>query len=253
MARKKKEAVSVDEVRDEMENAPMEGEAEAVAEDPAVEEGAPEVVDSGEETTDEESEEGQDESTLHLRVEVCDPQDSIKEVKDAMNLRVRLSDEELVEYSDEMIEAMDDAKRARSRLKGYQAECKQEEEEALQRVEEAKAKLRSKHEDKRVEVLQIHNFTRGKVYAIRLDTDEVVQERALQPWERQSDITEVTGDEAETESDLDPEPDEGAEAQADSEGTDDTEDLNFDDESEVDGDLVGVGAGSGEEEIEIED
>lgn len=243
MARKTKETVSVDEVREEMTNAPLEGKAETPAEEtaPEVAEGeTPEGVTPADETPEAEGGEIV-ESTLHLRVEVCDPQDSIKEVKDAMSLRVRLSDEALVEYSDEMIEAMDDAKRARSRLKGYQAECKQEEEEALQRAEEAKAKLRSKHEERRVECIQIHNFTRGKVYTIRLDTGELVQERGMQPWERQADIEDVTSGQAE------PEAEEATEAQADFDDTDEIEIDDEDGDQEEGGELAGVATGDDEE------
>ncbi len=230
MARRKKdEAVSIEDVREDFAETPMEGESEAPAEV------ATEEV--SEEAPEEDREQGE-ESTLHLRVEVCDPNDSIKEVKDAMVLRVRLSDEELVEFSDEMIEAMDDAKRARSRLKGYQAECKQEEEEALQRAEEAKCKLRSKHEERRVDCVQIHNFTRGKVYTIRLDTDELVQERNMNSWERQSDIEEVTGDAA---------TEEVTEVQADSDDTDEIEIEYEDGDQDEAGELAGVAVGDDDE------
>lgn len=235
--RSKKEVVSIDEVRGEFAETPVEGEAEAVTEAQTAEDAAPEDATAVDETPQDESEA----RPLHLRVEVCDPQDAIKEVKHVMSLRVRMSDEELVEFSDEMIEAMDDAKRARRRLKGYQAECKQEEEEALQRAEEAKCKLRSKHEDRRVDCVQIHNFTRGKVYTIRLDTDELVQERNMNPWERQADIEEVTSGQAE------PDAEEATEAQADSDDKDEIEIEYEDGDQDEAGELAGVATGDDEE------
>lgn len=232
--RSKKEVVSIDEVREDFAETPVEGEVEDVTEAPGAEEAAPDDATAVDETPQDESD-----RPLHLRVEVCDPQDAIKEVKHVMSLRVRLSDQKLVEFSDEMIEAMDDAKRARSRLKAYQAECKQEEEEALQRADEAKARLRSKHEDRNVDCIQIHNFTRGKVYTIRLDTDELVQERNMQPWERQADITEVTGDESQGEA--------ADEVEADSEDADEIEIEYEDGDQDEEGELAGVATGDDNE------
>jgi hypothetical protein len=101
---------------------------------------------------------------------VADPGDTTKIVNDSLTLRVRLTDEEIVHYSDAMIEAMDEAKRARAKAEERPVECE-----------------------------QIHNFTRGMVYTRRLDTGEIVSRRKMSPWERQSDIEEIVPGEAEPE------------------------------------------------------
>lgn len=190
MARKKKgEIVDLDEVRDMAEEA-----TEEAAQDLIDEPGEDGEIDGVEGEPGEQAEAAEPDLES-----VADPGDTTKVISDSLCLRVRLTDEEIVHYSDAMIEAMDDAKRARARMKGYAAECKEDEEKALQRAEEAKALVRAKAEERPVDCEQIHNFTRGMVYTRRLDTGEIVQRRKMNAWERQSDIEEIVPGEAEPE------------------------------------------------------
>lgn len=184
--------------------------------------------------------------------------DAYKIIKDTRLVRVALTDAELVEQGRIMIEAMDEATRGRAAIKAMQADCKANEERALERASEAKSLFRSGHEDRHVDCHQIHNWTRDKVYTVRLDNGEIIGLRPMNSWEKQVEISEPSAEEpeeAQTEIDTEagqaePEAEEAPEAQADSDAVDD---LDFDGDSEAEGELVGVGAGTGDEEIEIED
>lgn len=245
MARKKKgEIVNLDEVREEMAQAPVEGEAESGSEIPDGEEAQAEAVNEEQENGEEPAESTETEAEAAPDVNnVADPEDVIKVISDEYILRCRISDHELVEYSNTMIEALDEAKIADQRAKGFAAECKAERERALERFDEAKAIVRSKHEDRPVKCDQIHNYTRGMVYTRRQDTNEIFQRRKLMPWEQQMDIEEIASRQAE------PGAEDATEAQADSDATEADEEcaegcIEEGQEEESEGDLAGVGADS---------
>lgn len=211
--RKKKEIVSMDEVREEMAQAPVE-EVDTETQE-GQEEGAPEASET-------ETHEVVESEPAYLEGE------TYKLVEDTRIVRVALTKDELIEQGRIMIEAMDEAERARASLKALSAEIKADEERARERANEAKALMRSRHEDRSVDCHQVHNWTRDKVYTVRLDTGEIIGVRGMHNYERQIDIPEGAdqGD------------NDGAALEADGA-------TNVQDESE--GELVGVGAGDNEE------
>jgi len=232
MARKKKETVSMDEVREEIAQAPAEAEAagevteiEGEAE-MGQEEGTPEEVEA--ETPEEER--------AYMEGE------AYKVIDDVRIVRVELTKDELIEQGRIMIEALDEAERARASLKALSAECKANEEHAREKANEAKALMRARSEERSVKCQQVHNWTRDKVYTVRVDTGEIIGVREMHNYEKQVEIPEAEPEEEQTEIDT--------EAEADSDAGDD---LDFDGYSEAEGELAGVGAGTGDEEIEIED
>lgn len=253
MGRKRKEIVSMDEVREEIAQAPVEAEEPGEATEPegdeetGQEESAPGNVEIEVFEAEAPGEETAEESPF-------DEGDAYKIIKDTRLARVALTDAELVEQGRIMIEAMDEATRARAAIKAMQADCKANEERALERASEAKSLFRSGHEERHVDCHQIHNWTRDKVYTVRLDNGEIIGLRPMNSWEKQVEISEPSPEEPreeQTEIDTEagqaePEAEEAPEAQADSDAVDA---LDFDGDSEAEGELVGVGAGDDEGEI----
>lgn len=179
MARKKAEVVSMDEVRDEMAETPVEGDEVNAEVEQAEGEVQPEEV------------------APYLEGE------AYKVIDDVRIVRVELSKDELIEQGRIMIEALDEAERARASLKALSAECKANEEHAREKANEAKALMRSRHEARQVACHQVHNWTRNKVYTVRQDTGEVIGIREMNNYEKQVEITEPTPAENDAETDAD--------------------------------------------------
>jgi len=259
MARKKKETVSMDEVREEIAQAPAEAEEPGEVTEATNLEGEGEAGQE-ESATDEVEAEATEEDALtdEAPAETAFIEgEAYKVINDSRIVRVELTKDELIEQGRIMIEALDEAERARASMKAHSAECKANEEAAREKAGEAKALMRARSEERSVKCHQIHNWTRDKVYTVRLDTGEIIGVRDMNNYERQTEIHEASPEEAEeaeeaqTEIDTEagqaePEAEEAPEAQADSDAVDD---LDFDGESEAEGDLVGVGAGDDEGEI----
>jgi hypothetical protein len=99
--------------------------------------------------------------------------------REMRTLPVRLSDDELLGYGDEAARLFATAQAHEDRLgnliKEERAEIAEQKSHALDLLR----RVREKHEDREVECERIADFGAKKLRVTRLDTGEVVQERAL--------------------------------------------------------------------------
>lgn len=223
MARRKKDEVSMDEVREEIAQAPVAGEdaTEEIEGEGQAEDGAAE--DQGEPTA------------ADLGVGGVD--DPIKIVNDTKHMMIALTEHELVDKAQLMVQALDEAQREQKKLKSMQSAVKARVDAAREIADECKTLIRRGEEERLIEVQQIHNWADMKVYTRRVDTGEILEVRPMAQWERQMPIP-GSGQ-------AEPEADAADEAQADS----DPDEIEI--EYSDDGELAGVGAGDDEREGEV--
>lgn len=262
MARRKKteQVVSMDEVREEFAETPVEGEVPAEVQEGAEAEAESQAEGTAPDEVEADAENMEDEAPGEEALDALPfaEGEAYKLIKDTRIVRVALTDAELLEQGRIMIEAMDEATRARAAIKAMQADCKANEERALEKANEAKSLFRSGHEERHVDCHQVHNWTRNMVYTVRLDTGEIIGAREINSWEKQVEIADTAPAEPEQEqTEID---EEGDQPETETEGGDEAQeeadqgdDLDFDgkSETEAEGELVGVGAGEDDTEGEI--
>lgn len=221
MARRKKEDVSVDEVREEITQTPTA--------DEMTEAGLAESSSEEEQATEEGG--AAPEALTAEALGVGGAEDPIKIVNDEMLVMVELTEHELVEQARIMIEALDEAQREQESLKAQQSAIKARVDAAREVADEAKALVRRGKEERRVAVQQIHNWADMQVYTRRVDTGEIIGVRPMANYERQMPIPEG--------GQVEPEADAADEAQADS----DPDEIELEYDETDGGELAGVVSG----------
>ena len=109
------------------------------------------------------------------------------------NLRVQLTDEELIESSKKLTDAMEKIDEVVSQKKEAVAHYKTLEEAAAGEAAKYRNEIRSGYVYRDIRCDEIKNWDKKTVTIIRLDTGEIVNSREMMPDEMQRDITGVAG------------------------------------------------------------
>jgi len=108
--------------------------------------------------------------------------------KITQHLKVPLTDEQKKQYSEEIAQAVEEIGEGQNELKFVSTEIKARIQTSEAKLKELANKIRAGYEMKPVECLQTMDFSNGTVKIVRLDTDEVVLERAMTVEERQPEL-----------------------------------------------------------------
>jgi hypothetical protein len=102
-----------------------------------------------------------------------------------LHLKVPLTDQQKCVLSDEIAQAIEEMREAQSELKFISSEINGRIKAADAKVQTMANKIRSGYEIKEMKCLQMLDFSNGTVSVRRLDTGELVSERAMTVEERQ--------------------------------------------------------------------
>ena len=108
--------------------------------------------------------------------------------KITQHLKVTLTDEQKKGYSEEIAQAVEEVAEGQNELKFVSTEIKARIQTSEAKLKELANKIRAGYEMKPVECLQTMDFSNGTVKIVRLDTDEIVLERAMTVEERQPEL-----------------------------------------------------------------
>lgn len=110
------------------------------------------------------------------------------------NLFCALQADEIAAYADQAAHEIEQA----DRLEAERVLRNKAEREAIESIElgarDKLRRVRERREERVVQCKTVKNFTMNAVQVIRLDTDEVVRERAMTPDERQAELPMIGGE-----------------------------------------------------------
>lgn len=121
---------------------------------------------------------------------VADLQEPPKEKRDRIlkTLECRLTDSEKMAAAKEFAVQLNEAKRLNLELKSVTAEMRQKIKEAMSTVNTKAEEVRTGVQKRDVDCDRVYDYDAGEVRVIRLDTDEVIEERRMLTHERQTEL-----------------------------------------------------------------
>ncbi len=118
----------------------------------------------------------------------------IKKNRFREQLKCDLTDDEIREASENMAESFRAFQQLENDRKALNDEFKAKTSEAEARVKRFSTLVNNKHEYRQVEVEEVRDLGKKTLTITRLDTNEVVKERALEEWELQTEIPGSNGE-----------------------------------------------------------
>ena len=103
-------------------------------------------------------------------------------------LPVKLTDQEKIDKGLRVVELLDEIDDVKEEAKDAAAEARDKIKDIQKRLDEHRKHLRAGTEPREVECIDQQDWSRKRVVTIRLDTGEIVTERALKPSELQTEI-----------------------------------------------------------------
>lgn len=137
---------------------------------------------------------------------------NIKERKYDKLLKCMLTDPELIDTGDQLAQALHHLSSVNGELDAIKADYKGKVKAAEAEIEKHRNRMQNKFEMRPIECLEVKNFADRKLVAIRTDTNEIIEERALRNDELQMPLPMSDAD-GETETTESTDGDESAETE----------------------------------------
>lgn len=118
-----------------------------------------------------------------------DQQPVVQKRKDRRHLFCKLTEAELAEASDDLARYLDDAEALEAELATIKSQYKAKLEQCQGNIQARKRLVRDKREMRAIDVETTMDFTNCTLTVVRLDTGEVIENRALTGDEKQLQIT----------------------------------------------------------------
>ncbi|WP_449246296.1 hypothetical protein [Desulfarculus baarsii] len=115
----------------------------------------------------------------------------IERIEQYRELPVALTEAERLDFQRSMLEAMDEIDRLEGRLADYKDQIKGLRADQSSVITECREVLKRGSLEKRVACELIKDYQQGIIKVVRLDTDDVVESRAMEPKERQQGLALV--------------------------------------------------------------
>lgn len=112
----------------------------------------------------------------------------IKERKYEKLLKCPLTDKELIETGDALAQALHHLSSVNGELDAIKADYKGKVKAAEADIEQHRNRMQNKFEMRPVECIEVKNFADRKLIAMRLDTNEIIEERSLRQDELQQPL-----------------------------------------------------------------
>ena len=123
--------------------------------------------------------------------------DVMKKFVETKTLRVKLTTEEIVQAGDDLADVIGDAVALEDELEGLKKHFKGRLTEIENKITQQRTKVHDKWEYRKVDCVEIKNNTTGQVVSIRMDTDEIIDERKMTADERQGHLWDEDDEESE--------------------------------------------------------
>ena len=121
-------------------------------------------------------------------LEKANNDDVIKSYVETNTLRVQLTTEEIIAAGDDLAEALGEITDLESELDELKKHFKSRITELENKVEQRRKKVHDKSEYRKVDCVEVKNNTNGDVIRIRMDTNEILDERNMTADERQGSL-----------------------------------------------------------------
>ena len=104
------------------------------------------------------------------------------------HLKVQLTNDELLQAGENLTQVLDEIDGLEDEKKSFVANIVAKVKELEGRADQLRSLVQSKYERRKVDCVEVMNNTNGKVVAVRMDTKDIINERAMTADERQSKI-----------------------------------------------------------------
>lgn len=117
-------------------------------------------------------------------------EDRVRYLVSTEQLRVSLTQDELLDTADELAQALIDIEKANNELESIKSSYKSKLKELEGRMEQLRGRIRDKFDIRKVDCVEMLNNTTGQATKVRMDTEEVCEERKMTANERQGTLWE---------------------------------------------------------------
>ena len=133
-------------------------------------------------------------TALLVKAKKAGKDDVMKKFVETKTLRVKLTTDEIIQAGDDLADALGASTALEDELEGLKKHFKGRLTELENKITQHRTKVHDKWEYRKVDCVEVKNNTTGQVVSVRMDTDEIIDERKMTADERQGHLWDDEGE-----------------------------------------------------------